>query len=217
MPESEHPVMDVVVIEDDPDVRDGLAALIDGTSGFRCTRRFETMELAIAALQDAGTDIVLTDLGLPGMSGLDGIRILRAQFPELSILALTVFETDDKIFQALCSGASGYVVKGTPPARLIEHLEDVARGGAPMSPAIARRVVQLFRKFTPPAGASYRLTPQETELLRLLADGHHRKTAADVMGISVNTVSFHMKHLYQKLQVHSKAEAVAKALRERLV
>jgi DNA-binding NarL/FixJ family response regulator len=208
---------EVVVIEDDVEVLDGLATLIGGAAGYRCSRRFRTMEDALADLQGAPADLVLTDLGLPGMSGIDGIRILRAQYPSLPILALTVFETDDAVFEALCAGASGYLVKGLPPARLLEHLDEVADGGAPMSPSIARKVVRLFRQFRPPAGASYRLTPQETELLRLLADGHHKKTAADTMGISINTVSFHAKHLYEKLQVHSKAEAVAKAIRERLV
>ncbi len=161
--------------------------------------------------------VVLTDLGLPGMSGVEGIRVLHQQYPDLPVLALTVFDTDDKVFEALCAGASGYVLKNMPPAKLLEALQEVAAGGAPMSPEIARRVVRLFRTFQPPANATYRLTPQEHELLRLLADGHHRKTAAQEMGISINTVSFHLKHLYEKLQVHSKTEAVAKALRERLV
>jgi DNA-binding NarL/FixJ family response regulator len=211
------PRLEVVVIEDDPDVREGLVALIDGTPDFACTRRYSTMEEAIPQLQARTADLVLSDLGLPGMSGIDGIRLLRAAFADLPILALTVFESDDKIFHALCAGATGYIVKGIVADRLLEHLRDATQGGAPMTPTIARKVVQLFRQFQPPAGASYRLTRQESELLRLLADGHHKKTAADSMGISVNTVSFHMKHLYQKLQVHSKAEAVAKAIRERLV
>jgi DNA-binding NarL/FixJ family response regulator len=108
-------------------------------------------------------------------------------------------------------------LKNTPPARLLDSLQEVAAGGAPMSPEVARRVVRLFREFRPAREATYHLTAQENELLRLLADGHHKKTAAHEMGISVNTVSFHLKHIYEKLQVHSKTEAVAKALRERLV
>ena len=210
-------VLDVVVVEDDVQVLDGLATLIGSAPRYRCTRRFQTMEEALEDLQREAADIVLTDLGLPGMSGLDGIRILRQRYPALPILALTVFETDDALFKALCFGASGYLVKGLPPAKLLDYLDEVSAGGAPMSPSIARKLVNLFRQFRPPAGASYGLTPQETELLRLLADGHLKKTAADAMGISVNTVSFHAKHLYEKLQVHSKAEAVAKAIREGLV
>lgn len=217
LPDGAPRLFEVVIIEDDDDVREGLGVLIHGSAGFRCTRRFRTMEEAIPSIETLPPDVVLTDLGLPGVSGIEGISLIRRRCPNLPILALTVFEADDKIFQALCLGASGYLLKGLPPAKLLEHLEEAAAGGAPMSPAIARKVVRLFRQFQPPAGSSYRLTPQENELLRLLADGHYKKTAADVMGISVNTVSFHMKHLYEKLQVHSKAEAVAKALRERLV
>jgi DNA-binding NarL/FixJ family response regulator len=209
--------LNVVIIEDQRDVRDGLAVLIHGTAGYRCAARYRTMEDALAAMKGAPPDVVLTDIGLPGMSGIEGIGVLRSRFPELPILALTVYDTDDRVFRALCAGASGYVLKNTPPARLLEYIHEAAAGGAPMSPEVARRVVRVFRQFQPAPGANYRLTPQESELLRLLAEGHHRKTAADVMGISVNTVSFHLKHVYEKLQVHSKTEAVAKALRERLV
>jgi DNA-binding NarL/FixJ family response regulator len=151
------------------------------------------------------------------MSGIDGIRTLRERMPEVPILALTVYNSDDQVFRALCAGASGYLLKNTPPARLLESLREVANGGAPMSPEVARKVLRLFREFTPPVQASYRLTPQEHELLKLLVDGHHKKTAAAELGISVNTVSYHLKHIYEKLQVHSKTEAVAKALRERLI
>lgn len=212
--------LNVMIIEDQRDVREGLAVLINGTPGFRCSRRYRTMEQAFGALGDAAADppdVVLTDIGLPGMSGIDGIATLRKQFADLPILALTVYDTDDKVFNALCAGASGYLLKNTPPSRLIESLQEAADGGAPMSPEVARRVVRLFRQFRPAPQASYHLTAQENELLKLLADGHLKKTAAHEMGISVNTVSFHMKHIYQKLQVHSKTEAVAKALREGLV
>jgi DNA-binding NarL/FixJ family response regulator len=214
------PPLNVVIVEDQRDVREGLAALIHGTPGFRCSRSYRTMEDALRVLAgaiDDRPDVILTDIGLPGMSGIDGISALRKQFADLPILALTVYDSDDKVFNALCAGASGYLLKNTPPARLLESLQEVAAGGAPMSPQVARRVVRLFREFRPAREASYNLTPQENELLKLLADGHLRKTAAHQMGISLNTVSFHLKHIYEKLQVHSKTEAVAKALRERLV
>jgi DNA-binding NarL/FixJ family response regulator len=212
--------LEVVIIEDQRDVREGLAVLIHGTPGFRCTRSYRTMDEALRAmsvLTDDPPDVVLTDIGLPGMSGIEGIAALRKQFGALPILALTVYDTDEKVFNALCAGASGYLLKNTPPARLLESLQEVAAGGAPMSPEVARRVVRLFREFRPAKEATYHLTHQENQLLKLLADGHHKKTAAHEMGISVNTVSFHLKHIYEKLQVHSKTEAVAKALRERLV
>ena len=211
------PRLRVVIVEDERDVREGLAILIHGSPGFQCTHRYRTMEETLVRLEADRPDVLLTDIGLPGMSGIEGIALVRQIHPDLPVLALTVFDTDDKVLNALCAGASGYVLKNTPPARLLESLQEVAQGGAPMSPEIARRVVKLFREFRPAPGASYHLTRQETELLKLLANGHHKKTAAQAMGISINTVSFHLKHVYEKLQVHSKTEAVAKALRERLV
>jgi DNA-binding NarL/FixJ family response regulator len=207
----------VAIIEDLLEVREGLMALINGAAGFHCSSGYRTMEEALSQLDPAGVDVVLTDLGLPGMSGTDGIRILRERYPDLCILALTIYADEDDVFDALCAGASGYLLKNTPPERLLESLREVAAGGAPMSPEVARRVVHLFRQIRPPARGACHLTPQETELLRLLVEGHHYKTAADAMGITVNTVSFHLRNVYAKLQVHSKSEAVARALRDRLV
>lgn len=207
----------VVIIEDLAEVRDGLALLIGGTTGFQCSGAFRTMEDALAGIDATAADVILTDIGLPGMNGIEGTRILNERFPSVPILVLSVYGDDENVFDAICAGASGYLLKSTPPALLLSSIREVVDGGAPMSPEVARRVVTLFRDFRPPERASYHLTPQETELLKLMVDGHHYKTAAHEMGISTNTVSFHLKHIYQKLQVHSKTEAVAKALRERLV
>ena len=191
--------------------------LVNGTRGFACAGGYRTMEEALRGMQDSGPDVILTDIGLPGMDGIEGTRILRERFPKIPIVALSVYDDDEKVFNAICAGASGYLLKNTPPARLLESLTEVVNGGAPMSPDVARRVVTVFREFRPPDRAGNHLTPQEYELLKLMVDGHHYKTAADAMGISTNTVSFHLKHIYEKLQVHSKTEAVAKALRERLL
>jgi DNA-binding NarL/FixJ family response regulator len=210
-------VMRVVLIEDVREVREGLAALINGTAGYRCVAAYSLMETALARILKDSPDLILTDLGLPGMSGIEGIERLRAMFPETPILALTIYDNDEQIFNALCNGANGYLLKNTPPARLLEALRDAVEGGSPMSPAIAGRVVRLFREFRPPETANYYLTKQETELLKLLVEGHYKKTAAHALGISFHTVSFHLKNIYGKLQVHSKTEAVAKALREKLV
>ena len=207
----------VAIIEDLREIREGLSALINGTTGFRCVAGYGTMEFALARIEKEKPDIILTDLGLPGMSGVEGIARLRLIFPETPIIALTIYDNDEQIFNALCSGANGYLLKNPPPARLLEALQEAADGGAPMSPNVAARVVKLFREFRPPEYSDYRLTPQETELLKLLIEGHHKKTAAREMGISIHTVSFHLKNIYEKLQVHSKTEAVAKALRERLL
>lgn len=207
----------VVLIEDLREVRDGLSALINGTPGLKCVAAYGLMETALARIAGDDPDIILTDLGLPGMSGIEGISRLREIFPDVPILALTIYDNDDQIFNALCSGANGYLLKNTPPARLLDALREAADGGSPISPAIAARVIKLFREFRPPEKADYHLTPQETQLLKLLVEGHHKKTAAREMGISFHTVSFHLKNIYEKLQVHSKSEAVAKALREKLV
>lgn len=175
------------------------------------------MEEALRAVDKELPDVVLTDVGLPGMSGIDGTRILKQTHPELPVVALTVYDDDEDVFSALCAGATGYLLKNTPPAKLLESLREVVSGGAPMSPEIALRVIRLFREFSPPPRASYRLTQQEVELLKLIVNGHTYKTAAYDLGISISTVSFHLQNIYNKLQVHSKTEAVAKALRDRLV
>jgi DNA-binding NarL/FixJ family response regulator len=207
----------VMLIEDQRDVREGLAVLINGSPGFRCVGAFRTMEEALRVMGNEPPDVVLTDIGLPGMSGVEGTKVLKERHPDLPVVALTVYDDDEDVFDALCAGASGYLLKNTPPARLLESLKEVASGGAPMSPEVARRVINLFREFRPPERASYRLTQQESGLLKLIIDGHSYKTAAVELGISVSTISFHLQNIYNKLQVHSKSEAVAKALRERLV
>lgn len=213
---SENPVK-VIIIEDLRDVREGLAVLINGSSGFRCIASYRTMEDALRSINGNLPDVVLTDIGLPGMSGVDGIRILKERHPELPTIALTIYDDDERIFDALCAGASGYLLKNTPPVRLLESLKEVAAGGAPMSPEVARRVINLFREFRPPDRSPSHLTQQETELLKLIVDGHSYKTAAAKLEISTSTVSFHLQNIYNKLQVHSKTEAVAKALRDKLV
>ena len=207
----------VIIIEDMRDVREGLKLLINGSANFHCAGSYRSVEDALAAIDESEPpDIILTDLGLPGLSGIEGIRLFRERMPDVALLALTIHENNDKIFNAMCAGATGYMLKNTPPARLLEALREAASGGAPMSPEVARRVIQLFRDFRP-VSASYDLTPQERQLLKLLVEGHHKKTAAHEMGLSFHTVSFHLKNIYEKLQVHSKSEAVAKALREHLV
>lgn len=214
-----HRVISVGIIEDQADVRDGLRFLIDRTAGYACKASFTSMEDALRGFAQSGTvmpDVVLVDIGLPGMSGLEGMRLLKQRYPDLRLVALTVYEDDGRIFEALCAGASGYLLKKTPPARLLDGLREVMSGGAPISPEVAKRVISLFREIRPPEHADYHLTPHETRLLKLLSEGHTYKTAAAELGSSVNTVDFHMRNIYAKLQVHSKSEAVAKALRHGL-
>jgi DNA-binding NarL/FixJ family response regulator len=212
----EHPIA-VAIVEDQREVREGVAILINGTKGYRCSGAYRSMEDALAKIDKDVPKAILVDIGLPGMSGIDGIRILKDRFPAVTSLAFSVYDDDDNIFDALCAGASGYLLKNTPPARLLEGLREVVSGGSPMSPEVARKVIKLFRDFRPPSRAHHRLTPQETEIVKLLVEGHSYKTAAAELGISINTVSFHLRNVYEKLQVHSKSEAVSKALRDRIV
>ena len=210
----------VAVVEDQRQIREGLGALIDFAPGFTCSARFGSFEEALPRLGPQLADVVLVDLGLPGMSGLEGIRRVKQRHPELTLVVLSVYDDDDRIFEALCGGASGYLLKNTPPEQLLAGLREAVQGGAPMSPQVARRVISELRDLRPagradPADAG--LTAHELRLLQLLVEGHNYKTAARELGVSINTVSFHIKHVYEKLQVHSKSEAVAKALRERLV
>jgi len=210
-------VIEVAIVEDRREIRESLALLIGGTEGFKCTGSYRSMEEALDKLKHHQPHILLSDIGLPGMSGTEGIAILKERHPELLILMLTVYDDDERIFDAMCAGASGYLLKKTPPGRLLESLREVASGGAPMSPEVAKRVIALFREIRPPDRADYELTPHETRLLKLLVQGHNYKTAAAELGVTVHTVSFHLRSIYEKLQVHSKSEAVAKALQNRLV
>src|SRR5918911_3877360 len=210
-------VIKVAIVEDRREIREGLAMLISGTDGYRCTGSFRSMEEALSKISFDLPDIVLCDIGLPGMSGIEGMRILKDRYPNVLLLMLTIYDDDERIFDALCAGACGYLLKKTPPVRLLESLREAVHGGSPMSPEVARRVIALFRDIRPPERADYALTPHEQRLLKLLVEGHNYKTAAFELNVSINTVSFHMRRIYEKLQVHSKSEAVAKALRDRLV
>lgn len=203
----------VYIIEDQREIREGLATLIRGTAGFDCRGAFRSMEEALVHVEKDRPEVALLDIGLPGMSGIEGIPLLLEKCPGLLILMLTVFDDDDRIFRALCAGACGYLLKRTAPAKLLDCIVEVKNGGAPISPEIARKVVHLFRTFAPPPMTDHQLSPQELRVLQLLVEGHNYKTAAAEIGVSIHTISFHTRQIFQKLQVHSKSEAVAKALR----
>jgi len=175
------------------------------------------MEDALPAFGDTVPDVGLVDIGLPGMSGIDGIREIRQHYPAVRLLVLSIYDDDDRVFSAICAGACGYLLKKTQPAKLLESIREVVDGGAPMSPEIASKVLTLFREITPPKQADYNLTPHEQRLLRLLVEGHNYRTMSNLLGVTVHAVSFHMRRIYEKLEVHSKSEAVGKALRQNLI
>ncbi|MEW6366397.1 MAG: response regulator transcription factor [Acidobacteriota bacterium] len=207
----------IVIIEDRREIREGLRILLDGTPGYRCVAAFRSMEDAIPAIDGLRPDVALVDIGLPGMSGIEGIRHLKESYAALLLIMLTVYEDDDRIFDAICAGAHGYLLKKTPPARLLESIQEVRAGGSPMSPEVARRVLTMFRDGPLRSSNEYGLTPHEIRVLQMLASGHNRKTAARALDVSVHAVSFHLRSIYDKLHVSSKSAAIAKAIREKIV
>ncbi|SPE37537.1 Response regulator [Candidatus Sulfopaludibacter sp. SbA6] len=213
MPE---PPIRVAIVEDDRTTRQGLAVLIGGTPGFQCVGQHRSVEEALTAGGPA-PQVMLLDIHLPGMPGHDGVKALLAKHPGMQIVMLTVFEESEHIFESICNGACGYLLKKTPPVRLLEAIAEAHHGGAPMSPEIAREVIRLFRETAPPPKADYGLSEREQQVVALLADGFSYAGIAAQLGITVNTVRNHIRAIYEKLHVHSRSEAVSKAIRRRLI
>jgi DNA-binding NarL/FixJ family response regulator len=211
------PSIRVALVEDDGETREGLQELINSADGFRCVGAYPAVEDALERLGQQPPDVLLLDIHLPGVSGSEGVRLIREHYPRVEVLMLTVYAEEAKIFEAICNGASGYLLKKTRPARLLEAVREAHAGGSPMSPEVARKVVSLFRKVAPPTQSEHELTSQERRLLRLLAEGHSYESAGERMQISVNTVRNYIRGIYEKLHVHSKSEAVSKAIRQGLI
>ena len=204
------------VIEDNETYRDTIAALVDSTDGMRCTHVFPSCEKALSALEDEfAPEIILMDIGLPGMSGIEGLKRIKAISPSTGVIMLTVFDDEKEVFESICAGASGYLLKSAQPHEIVEALRQVLGGGAPMDARIARKVLDMFSRFSVPTG-EYGLTGREKEILRLIVDGLTVKGIAERLFLSFRTVDTHVKNIYAKLQVHTRSGAVAKAFRERL-
>lgn len=201
----------VSIVEDDPSARSIFVSWINRAEGFRCLSEHGSAESAIATLSEERPDVVLTDINLPGLNGVECVRRLKPVLPQTQFVMLTVYEDADHIFQALAAGASGYLLKQVPRAELLEALNDVHRGGSPMTSKIARKVVQAFQAPNAAAAELAELSPREQELLDLLARGYLYKEIAESMKISVGTVNTYIRRIYEKLHVRSRSQAVAKA------
>ena len=205
----------VAIVEDDPGLREQLARILKTAPGIKCVGAYESAEEALESLPGVKPDIVLMDIRLPKMSGIECVAKLKEMMPSVQIIMVTVYEDSEKIFRALRSGASGYLVKSGPPEKLLEAIQDVTVGGSPMSPHIARKVVQHFRLLGPTAGEDERLSPREREVLDMLAAGYIYKEIGEKLNIAAETVRTNVKHICQKMQVKNKMEALAKHLHQK--
>ncbi len=207
----------VALVEDHPDIRMGLSYILNSSPKFRVAGEYATAEECLEDLDKALPDVIVMDINLPGMSGIEATARARADHPRIEVVILSVHEDDDNLFRAICAGASGYITKPALPEQLTDAIEQAFGGGTPMSPHIARRVLALFKQHVPPPTADYQLTPRELEVLELLTQGDDYRLIAEKLFLSLFTVRAHIRNIYDKLHVHSKSQAVAKALKERVI
>jgi DNA-binding NarL/FixJ family response regulator len=205
----------LLIYEDDNDLREGMAQLLSATGEFSVEGMFSNCETIAIDLKELVADVLLMDIDMPGMNGIEGVKIAKVAKPSVQILMYTVFDDDQKIFDAICAGADGYILKKTVPEKIIEALKDVYNGGAPITPSIARKVLQSFPKKS--VSDTEPLTDKELEVLQQLVIGHSYKQIADVLSIGIETVRTHIKHIYTKLHVRSMSQAVVKAINQKIV
>lgn len=208
----------VTIFEDNNSLRKGLYQLIDGSDGFLCGGAFEDCMNLIKNVEDTRPDVILMDIQMPGMDGIEAVRLLREKYPGLKILMQTIFEDNEKIFHSILAGASGYILKNTSPSRFLEYIRETLDGGAPMSPSVATKVLKIVasQSASPKAG-EFNLSNREKEILSCLVKGMSYKLIADACFISIDTVRGHIRNIYEKLHVHSKSEAVATAIRKNII
>lgn len=206
----------VTLYEDNTDLRESMSVLLRGTPGVEFTGAFMNCDDVLAQVKELKPEIVLMDIDMPGTNGIEGLRIIKKSFPSIEILMLTVFDDNERIFESICAGASGYILKTVSPAEIISAIHELHNGGAPMTPSIARKVLRLFPKSSP-ADSSYDLTAREKETLSWLAKGYSYKMISEQMDVTIHTVNAHCKKIYEKLHVHSNTEAIAKAMNEKIV
>lgn len=214
MKKSKSDIITVSIIEDDPVIRLQLSILINNSPDIGCISLYPDAEDAIQGLSDLRPNVILLDLGLPGISGIECLKILRDRLPETDFLILTVSELDQDVFDSICAGATGYLLKETPSEHILHAIREVRQGGSPMSAGIARKVVQSFYE---PRDDKKILSDRETEVLKMLCNGENYKAIADKLYVSGHTIRAHIKNIYKKLHVHSRAEAVKTAIQTRLI
>lgn len=208
----------VAIFEDNNTLRESLEQLINNSEDMVCTGAFPDADKLVYRIQQAGPDVVLMDINMPGISGIEAVKIIKEKFPHIHILMLTVFDHNDKIFASVCAGASGYLLKKTTPQKISEAIRETYAGGAPMSPSVSSKVLRMFRVQNKNEKNEFiDLSDREREILSLLVKGNSYKAVATACFISIDTVSTHVRHIYEKLHVHSKSEAVAKAIFQKLV
>jgi len=206
-----------MLYEDNPQLREGLTMLIDGSDGFTVLASYKNCDNVTDEVEAWKPDVILMDIDMPGTNGIEGLKKIRAVNSEVKILMLTVFDDNKNVFEAIRNGANGYVLKKTPPAKLLEYIEEAASGGAPMTASIATQVLKMFSQVNTSQNEDYNLSEREKQVLQLLVDGYSYKMIASEMFISIDTVRSHIKKIYEKLHVNSKSEAVAKAFKDRLL
>ncbi len=206
----------VTIIEDHPDFREGLAHLLNATEGFECIGAFGKAEDGILNLNKE-TNVILLDIGLPGISGIEAIPEIKAKLSDVKIIMLTVFDDDDNILKAIMAGADGYLLKKSSPIKILSALEEAITDGSPITASIAKKIVTLFRSYAPTKTEDFYLSERELEVLELIVNGCENQEIADSLFISIQTVRNHIRHIYEKLHVHSKSQAVAKAIKEGIV
>ncbi len=206
-----------MLYEDNPQLREGLTMLIDGSEGYQVLASFKNCNNVLSEVEAFKPDVILMDIDMPGVNGIEGLKLIRQHNHEVKVLMLTVFDDNKNVFEALKSGANGYVLKKTPPAKLLEYILEAASGGAPMTSSIATQVLKMFSEVQVPQGEDYNLSDREKEVLQHLVNGYSYKMIASDMFIAIDTVRSHIKKIYEKLHVNSKSEAVAKAFKDKII
>ena len=210
-------MINLLIYEDNPQLREGLTMLIDGTDGFNVMASFKNCNNVVEQVEAFDPDVILMDIDMPGINGIEGLKLIRQHNQKVKVLMLTVFDDNKNVFEALKSGANGYILKKTPPNKLLEYIQEASTGGAPMTASIATQVLQMFASLHNTHNDQYNLSDREKEVLQLLVNGYSYKMIASEMFIAIDTVRSHIKKIYEKLQVNSKSEAVAKAFKDKLV